>query len=144
MRLYRLVLALVLVGATTALAHQGVTNAGVMARMENMSAAKKDIAILNDMAKSKTPFDQAKADAAKERLLTETKAVAGLFSEPHTDPKSEALPKIWDEFDLFIAQADRAVDAMANVDTRTLDTLRESLKAANAACVQCHKTYRLD
>ncbi len=135
--------ALLFSAATLASAHQGVTNAGVMARMDGMLSAQKATKVLINMAAGKRGFDSAQAGAAKAAIVGDLGAVPTLFAKPHSDPKSEARPIIWDNFEDFLARNDKAIAAMQAVEVGSLDGLRASLPAAGAACLDCHQTYRV-
>ena len=129
--------------ATAALAHQGVKNAGVMARMDGMLSAQKATKVLIDMAAGKRSFDADDADAAKARILEDLSRVPALFESPHDDPMTEARPIIWTQYDDFLRRNDQAVLAMKAVKTETKAGLQATLPAAGAACLDCHQTYRL-
>ena len=58
------VIGVILLTATAALAHQGVKNKAVMARMNAMSEIAKNTKTLGEMAKGATTFD---AEAAREQ-----------------------------------------------------------------------------
>ena len=97
-------LALMVTG-TAALAHGGVKDPHVMHRMMGMSELAKQMKLIGAMAKGAMPFD---ADAARAALLNisrEASQIPALFETAATDPKSEALPVIWDEFDSFTSRA---------------------------------------
>ena len=137
------VLTLSLGTATALLAHQGVQNAGVMARMDGMLSAQKATKVLIDMAAGDRAFDTAAAGAAKATILKDLEAVPALFAEPHHDPKTEALPVIWTQFDDFLSRNTAALSAMEKLDTATRAGLQATLPQAGAACLNCHQTYRL-
>lgn len=128
--------------ATTVLAHSGVKDPGVMARMETMSAVGRATGVLGDMAKGKKAFDAAEAEAARIALIAGFQEVPQLFEEPHQDPKSEALPAIWEQYDDFLAKNDDAIVAAKAMDLQTLDSLRASMGGLGASCGACHKLYR--
>lgn len=123
------------------MAHQGVTNPGVMARMEGMSDLGAATKVLGQMAKGQTAFDAAKAQAAREVIRAEAARVVELFEAPEQDPKSEALPAIWDQFTEFTLKA-RALEEAAGGDVASLEALRGTFGQIGAACSGCHKAYR--
>lgn len=129
---------------TTALAHEGVKNPAVMKRMHGMKEIGSDLKVLVQMAKGETLFDQSVAQAAAASIATRAVEAPELFEAKEDDPKSEALPAIWNNFDDFTAKSKalekvalRAITSMA-----TLEELRPALQEIGAACTQCHRTYR--
>ncbi len=130
------------VAATTALAHSGVKNQGVMDRMNAMVSSKKAVETLVAMIEGKTAFDADVAATARAALIANTKATPELFREPHSDPKSEALPVIWTDWAGFEAKNADALRAAEALDTATLPGLHQSLVALGAKCLACHETYR--
>ena len=127
--------------ATAALAHQGVQNVAVMARMDGMSAIGANMKTLGAMAKGQIAFD---AGQANEAVAEEAARIPSLFEAQETDPKSEALPVIWSEFDRFIAIADD-LEAAATAAAGALngpEDLGPALKAIGGQCSACHKAYR--
>lgn len=129
--------------ATALLAHQGVQNPGVMARMNAMLAVGKGTDVLKDMAGAKRPFDTDIARAAKVAILDHLRQSEALFQEPHTDPKTEALPAIWEDFRGFKRALRASEKSVRKLDLNSLETLRATLPAAGQGCSDCHKLYRL-
>ena len=144
MRMKNLVLLTLGLGiATAALAHDGVKNAGVMARMDAMSMSKSAIGVLGDMASGKTAFDATKAAQAKSDLQFVAAATLSLFKEPHSDPKSEALPAIWDNWPDFVAKNDAYEMAVGALDATSQTGLQQTMPKLGATCLSCHQDYRL-
>ncbi len=129
--------------ASAALAHQGVQNPGVMARMDGMLSAQTSTKVLIDMASGKRAFDARAATAAQAVILQDLARVPDLFETPHQDSRSEALPIIWTQYDDFLKRNDAAIAAMQAVQTETRAGLQATLPQAGAACLDCHQTYRL-
>ncbi|MEL7345562.1 MAG: cytochrome c [Pseudomonadota bacterium] len=138
------ILAVLLLAGSAALAHQGVKNSAVKARMDSMVVQNKAVETLGQMAKGTTAFD---VDQARAALLELRKAAAetpDLFAAPEQDPKSEALPLIWEEFDAFTAHA-ATLEAEAAALSQTLvskDDLPGALRSIGQACSACHRDYR--
>jgi len=132
------------VAATTALAHSGVQNPTVKARMDAMSSIGKNTKVLGTMAKGEVAFDAETARSAAEKIATHAAGISKLFEDSATDPKSEALPAIWDSYGEFSTKADAlelaATEAAINI-TQAID-LRPALMAIGGACKSCHQTYR--
>ncbi|MEX0286289.1 MAG: cytochrome c [Paracoccaceae bacterium] len=135
----------VLIGlGTAALAHQGIQNAAVKARMDSMSAIATHMKTLGDMARGKATFDTALARHAAQGISLHAAEVPTLFEVPENDPKSEALPIIWTQFDDFEAKAVQMEKVAADLATTLSepDDLPAALKALGATCTSCHETYR--
>ena len=133
-----------LAGTAGALAHKGVQNADVMARMNSMSAIKEAMKLLDDMAKGNRGFDQDAARKAAGAVAMEAAKTADLFKSAAKDPKSEALPVIWDSFDDFTAKAGMMEEAASKAASGITDSdsLRASLIAMGKTCKSCHSDYR--
>ncbi len=136
------VVAMLLAG--TALAHTGVKNAAVKARMDAMSAIGSEMKVLGQMAKKLVPFDGDKARMAAAAIAKHAALTPGLFEAEEDDPKSEALPAIWDDFADFTKKSDR-LEALAlelSTSLRAESDLPMAMKSLGDACNACHKTYR--
>ena len=90
-----------------ALAHAGVENPAVKARMDAMSDIGAGTKVLGNMARGRVAFDaaEAEAEAALARIATRAAETPALFEAQEDDPKSEALPAIWADFADFSAIA---------------------------------------
>ncbi|PTX57817.1 cytochrome c556 [Litoreibacter ponti] len=138
----RLILIPALVLASAAFAHQGVKDSQVLARMELMKEVAADMKVLGQMAKGQTAFDASKARTSAANLSAHATETIRLFEANATDPKSEALPAIWENFPEFTAQAQ---DMGAAADALKLGSdaeFRESFTALAQTCGSCHKTFR--
>jgi len=141
--LIALSLAVVLI-ATSALAHSGVKNPAVKARMDGMSGMGAATKVLGDMAKGNAAFDAAAAQTATRAIAVHASEIPALFKAPAQDPKSEASPKIWEAFADFTAQAEALENmALAASETASLAELRATLGQIGKNCSACHKTYRV-
>ncbi len=130
--------------ATAALAHQGVKDPAVKARMVAMGDIAAAAKVLSDMAKGTAPFDMAEAQNAARRIAAEAERVPALFETPADDPKSEALPAIWDSFDAFtgISMEMKAAAEAAAAGIASRDDLGPALRSIGAACRDCHEDFR--
>ena len=136
--------ALLVLAASAAVAHDGVQNATVKARMDAMSAIATNMKTLGKMAKGVTEFDAAEAQNAVGAIAGHAANTPALFKHYETDPKSEAKANIWDDYEGF---TQKAVDL-----ERVALELRPSLQEANdvgaalrllgASCKSCHAVYR--
>lgn len=132
------------ISSGTVSAHQGVQNAAVLAWMENMKQIGAATKVLGTMAKGQRAFDAEEARSALskiERLAAESPA---LFDTPESDPKSEALPAIWENWDDFTAKSDRleTVAAQLQDEIDGLGAVRAGLGELAATCKACHAIYR--
>ncbi|MBR9652417.1 c-type cytochrome [Thalassovita aquimarina] len=130
--------------AGTALAHGGVSNPTVKARMALMEEIKNATGVIGGMAKGKMAFDPDRAAAATAALQASAAQIADAFEAPANDPKSEALPEIWENWDDFSAKADDLVRAASGMETGSLEGVQAGLGALGATCGGCHKSYRMD
>lgn len=139
----RTILIALILSAGAALAHQGVQNPAVKARMDAMSAIADNTRILGEMAKGARPFDATDARAAAAAIADHAGQTPDLFAAPEQDPKSEALPAIWTDFDDFTAlSAALQVAAEKATGITTPEDLRPALAAIGGACKACHERYR--
>jgi cytochrome c556 len=130
-----------MLSAGMALAHAGVKDPQVMARMHGMKSMKDASALLGDIVKGKQAFDAAAVAAAFQVLETEADQIVTLFEAQADDPKSEALPVIWAQFDDFSAKALAMQDALPMGDVAE-DDLRDVFMRVTGTCKGCHETYR--
>lgn len=131
-----------LAGAT--LAHTGVKNAAVKARMDSMSAIAAEMKTLGQMAKGATAFDKKKAKEAAARIAKHAAETPILFEAEQDDPKSEAKSEIWDDFADFTVKSQR-LESLALELTMSITAesdLAPAMKSLGALCQACHKDYR--
>jgi cytochrome c556 len=128
-------LAITIMFAGSALAHKGVMNSSVKARMNAMSAIAEQMKTLGKMAKGVTPFDSATARLAAAEIAKH----AG-----EDDPKSEAKAVIWDNFSDFTIKSNYLEDLAVelSVTILTKKDLNSAMKSLGATCQSCHKLYR--
>lgn len=130
--------------ATAALAHEGVQNPAVMARMDGMSAIGDATKLLGRMAKGETPFEAEAARGAAATIADHAAEVPALFEAPEDDPKSEAKPLIWQDYADFTDKAGAleaaAADAAGSI--AAAEDLRPALAAIGETCKACHERYR--
>ncbi|MDO6731543.1 cytochrome c [Marinovum sp. 2_MG-2023] len=136
-----------LVGGTLAgmaLAHSGVKDRHVKARMHGMSEMARSVGTLADMARGKTEFDADKAKTARAALLQHAAEIPEVFETKASDPKSEARPKIWRDWNDFAAQAMALETAITALDVTNVDMLRAGIGPIGRACGACHMNFRLE
>ncbi|NBC95979.1 MAG: cytochrome c [Deinococcus-Thermus bacterium] len=137
-------LALCIGVAGAALAHQGVENPAVKARMESMKDAASGLETIGEMAKGARAFDADAASGARTRLVSRMEAIPVLFEDEAHDPKDEARDRIWEEWADFRDHADEAAAAAAGLDVSSRKAIRASLRDLGGACRGCHESYRID
>jgi len=130
--------------AGAALAHSGVTNPAVMARMEAMSAIAAEVKTLTKMARGEVAFDAAEVTRAMEAIAATGAQVPALFEAPETDPKSEASPTIWVSYPEFTTRAVEMIEA-ARAGAGAADELEleEALGALGQTCRSCHGSFKI-
>ncbi|MEY8880065.1 cytochrome c [Donghicola sp. XS_ASV15] len=129
---------------TAALAHSGVEDKHVMARMDVMKSIGDQMKIVGAMAKGQAAFDGNTANAAIGQIAQLSSQVPATFATPATDPKSEALPEIWTEWEQFEKLAnDSEIAAASAVGTiATPEDLDTALRQIGVTCKACHSKYR--
>lgn len=141
---FRFLIAIMCFTITVAVAHQGVTNPAVMARMHGMTVIAAQTKVLGQMAKGQTEFNSEKAGEALTVISAEARKIPGLFKAEETDPKSEAKDDIWSDFDDFsaIAKELEAISLKRAGDINNIADVRVALNNIGASCKACHKKYR--
>lgn len=142
MRKTVLILTSSLMIASMALAHNGVKNPAVMARMQGMEQIGAASKVLGNMARGRVAFDAEAAALAKAALAQHAAEIPALFEAQEDDPKSEALPAIWSDFADFTAKAEALRDAAEAMDITSAETIAAGMGAVGGACRSCHKAYR--
>jgi cytochrome c556 len=128
-----------------ALAHEGATGV-VKERMDLMKRQQKDMKLLGEMAKGKTPFDGAKAAAAAKDLANTAKKIPDLFPQGSAGHPSDALPAIWEDWDHFTGNAghlETNANALAeHLDGASGDGWTGALQKVTDSCKDCHESFR--
>lgn len=134
-----------LVAAVTASAHTGVQNDDVLERMEGMSAIAKEMKTIGEMAKNEAPFDSDAVESALSTIGAEAERIPDLFTPRAMDPKSEATPTIWEDFDDFTTRADilGAVTETLSGHVSTASDLAPLMREIGQTCRACHSQYRV-
>ena len=130
--------------SSIAFAHSGVKDKNVKERMMVMKAMADNTKIIGQMLKGKTSFDENEAKLALERLSSLSLKTPKVFEVNATDPKSEAKPTIWDEFDEFTKLSKdlaETTEVLAG-SVGTINDLRPALKRVSSGCKACHSKYR--
>ena len=127
-------------------AHQGATGV-VKERMDAMKEMSDQMKIMGDMLKGKRPFEiQAFVDGST-IISKHSPEIPGLFPKGSGGHESEALPKLWHEWDRFEMKAKRAATEASKLADLSLNgedqmVLRKQFMALGKSCKSCHKDYR--
>ncbi len=129
---------------TFCFAHSGVKDKNVKERMMVMKEMASNTKFVGQMLKGKTSFDANEAKLALERLSSLSLETPKVFKINATDPKSEAKPVIWDEFDEFTRLSKDLAETSTDLASslKTIDDLRPALKRVSSGCKACHSRYR--
>jgi cytochrome c556 len=126
-----------------ALAHEGATGV-VKERMDLMKSQQKDMKLIGEMAKGKTPFDPAKAAAAARDVESTSKKIPDLFPEGSNGHPSDALDAIWKERDKFKGNA-KDLEMQAGALATAIDGSADwkgAFSKVSGACKSCHESFR--
>ena len=139
-----LAVALCLGMASAALAHQGVQNPAVKARMDAMSAIGDSMKVLGAMAKKAVAFDADTAQKAAAAIAEHAAQTPSLFEAIATDPKSEAKPAIWEDFEDFTMKAAELekIASGLSASIHSPDDAARAMRSLGANCKSCHEAYR--
>ena len=143
-KLVKITAVALVLGAGAVVAHEGVQNAAVKARMDGMVELGAGLKVLGNMAKGTLAFDADQARAAAAAIAAAAAETPALFEAQEDDPKSEALPAIWTNFADFTAKAE-ALEAAANAaasNISSVEDIRAALGAIGGECRSCHTAYR--
>ena len=144
MKSFKLIILISLTISSVAFAHSGVKDKNVKERMIVMKEMAGNTKIIGKMVKGKTSFDANQVKLALERLSALSLETPKVFTINATDPKSEAMPNIWDEFDEFTKLSKDLAETsivLAN-SVETIEDLRPALKKVSSGCKACHSRYR--
>ena len=144
MKITKLLILIFVTISSIAFAHSGVKDKNVKERMMVMKAMADNTKIIGQMLKGKTSFDENEAKLALERLSSLSLKTPKVFEVNATDPKSEAKPAIWGEFDEFTKLSQdlaEATEVLAR-SVGTINDLRPALKRVSSGCKACHSKYR--
>ncbi|MDA8585719.1 cytochrome c [Rhodobacteraceae bacterium] len=129
--------------AGAAMAHEGVQNPVVAQRMNTMTEIGAASKVLGDMAKGAVAFDAVAARLAAQSISAKAATIAEQFEAQESDPKTEALPAIWENFPDFAEKAAALEQAAFAADgISSLAEVRGALAEIGATCSACHKLYR--
>ena len=144
MKLFKMFTVVLITASSIVFAHSGVKDKNVKERMMLMKEMANNTKTIGQMLKGKTPFDADEAKLALERLTSLSLETPKAIKINASDPKSEARPAIWDEFDEFTRLskdlAETSLVLARSIDC--IDDLRPALKGVSSGCKACHRQYR--
>jgi cytochrome c556 len=115
-------------------------------RLKLMDALKSSMGSINDMLKFKLPYDSKHVVAHASHVSNIGKLIGDAFEKEITGDTG-SMPKIWQEWDKFIAAADALSKAGADLAKAAEGgsegaALMGSVRAVGNACKGCHDPYR--
>ncbi|WP_435139256.1 c-type cytochrome [Pseudopelagicola sp. nBUS_19] len=140
---FRLIAVATSLSATLAVAHDGVKDVDVLARMKAMEAIGLAAKELGDMARGFIPFDPNRAHIVRDNISLHAINMPILFAKFTTDPKSEAASTIWDNWDDFVIRSAELQKSASALNFSDAGALSLSMRGLGAACSGCHKLYRI-
>ena len=144
MNFFKIFIVIAITASSIAFAHSGVKDKNVKERMMLMKEMANNTKTIGQMLKGKTPFDADEAKLALERLSSLSLETPKAFKINASDPKSEARPAIWNEFDEFTKLSKDLAEASLLLagSINSIDDLRPALKGVSSGCKACHSRYR--
>ena len=122
-------------------AHSNVKDLNVLNRMRLMSSMAEHAKVLSQMMQKKS-FNAEKASETLNKIFRLSENTRSVFMVNAIDPKSEAKPIIWKEFDNFIKLSNKLSDSTKSLSISTYEDLRPAIIKIGADCKACHKKYR--
>ena len=122
-------------------AHSNVKDLNVLNRMKLMSSMAEHVKVLSQMMQKKS-FNAEKASETLNKIFRLSENTRSVFMVNAIDPKSEAKPIIWKEFDNFIKLSNKLSDSTKSLSISTYEDLRPAIIKIGADCKACHKKYR--
>ena len=144
MKLFKMFTVVLITASSIVFAHSGVKDKNVKKRMMLMKEMANNTKTIGQMLKGRTPFDANEAKLALERLSSLSLETPKVFKINASDPKSEARPAIWNEFDEFTKLSKDLAEASLLLagSINSIDDLRPALKGVSSGCKACHSRYR--
>ena len=145
----QILIALTLTATGAVLAHSGATGV-VKQRMDAMVDMGDKSKIVANMFKGKTEFDSAAIVDAADAFVMHGSAMSELFpdsKDSRTGSKTEALPKIWEQWDdfnelveEFVSKSEVLQSAVGETEDET--ALKVAFFKTTKTCSTCHKRFR--
>ena len=99
------------------------------------------VKVLSQMMQKKS-FNAEKASETLNKIFRLSENTRSVFKVNTTDPKSEAKPIIWREFNDFIKLSDQLSDSVKSLSISKYEDLRPAMMKIGAGCKACHEKYR--
>lgn len=127
-----------------AVSHSGVKDPLVKARMHLMTEVSSAMKTLTQMANGERTYNAQAASDLADKLADHASAIPGKFETFATDPKTEALDSIWEEWEEFVRISSQMEDASKalTVPNLTLAEFRMGLTEMGKTCLDCHQGFR--
>lgn len=139
--------AALIAGASMAWAHGGATGI-VKERMENMKAMGNNMKSVAAMIKGERPFDAVAIATAAGQVSSHADKIPAMFPKGSNEKPSEALPKIWEDWDRFVElgkslkiEAGNLKEAAEGGDKRAIMV---GFAKTGKVCSACHTDYRIE
>jgi len=135
--------------AGIAFSHSGATGI-VKERMDAMADMGDKSKLVADMFKDKLEFERVALADAADAFVLHGAQMAELFpdtEESRTGSKTEALPRIWDEWDDFNNQVTEFIELSESLKdtvskTEDVGQLKKAFFRTAKSCSGCHKQFR--
>jgi cytochrome c556 len=108
-----------------------------------MDGVKAATGTLGAMGKGEMAFDADKAGEARQALIDHAAKIPAAFEAQEMDPKSTALPAIWENWADFEMKAQAMGAAAEELDTSDLGWVQAGMGDLGGTCAACHKAYRI-
>ncbi|WP_421868019.1 c-type cytochrome [Motiliproteus sp.] len=137
---------LLLSGSLAVQAHQGATGI-VKERMDSMKAMGDAMKAMSAIVKGKQPFELETFSRGSATILEHNQHLLMMFPEGSATGKSEALPKIWQQWPKFEQQAETSrgeAQRLADLAAQEADfkALRKQFVLLGKSCKGCHTDFR--
>ena len=144
MNFFKIFIVIATTASSIAFAHSGVKDQNVKERMLLMKAMAENTKLIGQMLKKQTPFELNEVKRALEQLSSLSLQTPTVFEVNATDPKSEAKPNIWDEFNEFTKLSNELAKSTSDLAilVKDIDDLRPTLMKVSKGCKACHSKYR--
>ena len=144
MKITKLLILIFVTISSIAFAHSGVKDKNVKERMIVMKAMADNTKLIGQMLKKQIPFEANEVKLALEKLSSLSLQTPTVFEVNATDPKSEAKPNIWDEFNEFTKLSNELAKSTSDLAilVEDIDDLRPTLMKVSEGCKACHSKYR--
>ncbi|MCW8887089.1 MAG: cytochrome c, partial [Motiliproteus sp.] len=132
--------------STTAMGHGGAKGI-VKERMDSMKEMGDAMKVMGDMVKGKRDFERSAFKQGAETVSKHSPKIPEFFPKGSGGGVSEALPKLWLEWDQFTSVVDRTTEEaqkLGELSTNGADrrALTKQFISLSKSCKSCHTDYR--